>query len=610
MTPHVLLALLCSQQLFREWDEDGDGHVDKKEFRKAVSALGYDVPNKDIDAVFATLDVSGDGAVDYNEMKKALTAMIQEKSKKYAEKRMQEQKEAKQKAKEAKKLAALEKAKSMPSVPVPEIPPEEVAGELVVNAFSRHTHTVVMLHSFKSKAEMYARLYRRFGPLAAGFKFVFPRAPERTIMRLGEESTVTAWYDPTKRYTDAGLQPVNSEQLAHQTKRLHGILEREAALLGGDFSKLIIGGSHQGGTMAIHAAMTCRAPVGCLICLRAVPLPSVFTPIPATGGVARRERTKVFVFAAEKDAVNPLAQAKQSYESFSNAGYTVEWHTETDLTHAADSPNEQRFVAYWIARECLGPEQGKILKAVIPVMMQKKAAEKAAAMKKKRAQSAGPSPRYHDQSPRGTAETGFVHALYREPEWRRAPLIGPEWDNTPAMGFMAPFSSVFANPNALHTRIDRGGGMLGREIRVHSPRNSRPNSARGTQPDLLGDARYDLVETAPRNPPLASTSPPPSRPGTARTIRPQWNDDVSLKPGLGMAVPFRPKSARVALSPRARPKSAASPLVMAAGADFDATVRPQSSPGNGRGAGPRTKRMNEATRAQPVVGNWSYDHAA
>ena len=164
MTPHVLLALLCSQQLFREWDEDGDGHVDKKEFRKAVSALGYDVPNKDIDAVFATLDVSGDGAVDYNEMKKALTAMIQEKSKKYAEKRMQEQKEAKQKAKEAKKLAALEKAKSMPSVPVPEIPPEEVAGELVVNAFSRHTHTVVMLHSFKSKAEMYARLYRRFDP--------------------------------------------------------------------------------------------------------------------------------------------------------------------------------------------------------------------------------------------------------------------------------------------------------------------------------------------------------------------------------------------------------------------------------------------------------------
>ena len=28
--------------LFREWDEDADGLVDKKEFRKAIAALGYD----------------------------------------------------------------------------------------------------------------------------------------------------------------------------------------------------------------------------------------------------------------------------------------------------------------------------------------------------------------------------------------------------------------------------------------------------------------------------------------------------------------------------------------------------------------------------------------
>ena len=28
--------------LFREWDEDGNGAIDKKEFRKAVAALGYD----------------------------------------------------------------------------------------------------------------------------------------------------------------------------------------------------------------------------------------------------------------------------------------------------------------------------------------------------------------------------------------------------------------------------------------------------------------------------------------------------------------------------------------------------------------------------------------
>ena len=30
--------------LFREWDEDGDGTVSKKEFRKAMPLLGLEVP--------------------------------------------------------------------------------------------------------------------------------------------------------------------------------------------------------------------------------------------------------------------------------------------------------------------------------------------------------------------------------------------------------------------------------------------------------------------------------------------------------------------------------------------------------------------------------------
>ena len=30
--------------LFREWDEDGDGTVSKKEFRKAIIHLGLEVP--------------------------------------------------------------------------------------------------------------------------------------------------------------------------------------------------------------------------------------------------------------------------------------------------------------------------------------------------------------------------------------------------------------------------------------------------------------------------------------------------------------------------------------------------------------------------------------
>ena len=48
--------------LFREWDEDGNGSVSRKEFRMAIAALGYDAPHSEIDAVFDGFDEDGAAA--------------------------------------------------------------------------------------------------------------------------------------------------------------------------------------------------------------------------------------------------------------------------------------------------------------------------------------------------------------------------------------------------------------------------------------------------------------------------------------------------------------------------------------------------------------------
>ena len=58
--------------LFREWDEDADGLVSKKEFRQAISALGYNANKADLDAVFATFDEDGSGDIEYGELQRAL----------------------------------------------------------------------------------------------------------------------------------------------------------------------------------------------------------------------------------------------------------------------------------------------------------------------------------------------------------------------------------------------------------------------------------------------------------------------------------------------------------------------------------------------------------
>ena len=145
--------------------------------------------------------------------------------------------------------------------------------------------------------------------------------------------------------------------------------------------------------------------------------------------------------------------------------------------------------------------------------------------------------------------------------------------------------------------------MLGRVIR------RRPESARITRPDLLGESRYELVATAPRD--------GSRRPQTARPLlsRPDWNDDTSPRysaindPPPLFGGPVRPRTPRQPLmkgpgSPRGRPKTAGAvvpnhPLMNGISADGE-TPRPVSSPGFERGEGPRTRRMREANQGAPV----------
>lgn len=50
--------------LFRDWDDDASGTVDKKEFRRAVTALGLEAPRIEIDRLFDSFDKDGGGEID------------------------------------------------------------------------------------------------------------------------------------------------------------------------------------------------------------------------------------------------------------------------------------------------------------------------------------------------------------------------------------------------------------------------------------------------------------------------------------------------------------------------------------------------------------------
>ena len=59
--------------LFREWDTNGDGTVDRSEFRKALFELGLYCPQQEVDALFDTWDTDSSGVFEIEELKKTLS---------------------------------------------------------------------------------------------------------------------------------------------------------------------------------------------------------------------------------------------------------------------------------------------------------------------------------------------------------------------------------------------------------------------------------------------------------------------------------------------------------------------------------------------------------
>jgi len=230
----------------------------------------------------------------------------------------------------------------------------EDPGELVVPPSGRHTHTVVLLHGMycpPDESDLFKALPSYVGFLGVGgVKFVFPHAPRRTISwPTGPEANVASWYnyftrrDGDKEYHDE----IEMAHLASQTRRLHAILDRESALLGGDASRVVLGGSSQGGTVALHAALSYGRPLGALLCLRSCLVDSVTFPKDKRNAMCK---TPVFVFAASDDSVYAPPLQERGYSLLESCGFHVERHIEKGLNHWEECRNELRCTAAWIGR--------------------------------------------------------------------------------------------------------------------------------------------------------------------------------------------------------------------------------------------------------------------
>ena len=58
--------------LFKKWDEDDSGTVDRRELGFALRELGFDAPKHVVDALFSEMDADAGGFVDFKELHSVL----------------------------------------------------------------------------------------------------------------------------------------------------------------------------------------------------------------------------------------------------------------------------------------------------------------------------------------------------------------------------------------------------------------------------------------------------------------------------------------------------------------------------------------------------------
>jgi len=87
-TPHVQLLDLTDEQkreikqAFDLFDADGSGHIDAKELKVAMRALGFEPKKEDIKKMISDIDRDGSGTIDFNEFLHMMTAKMSERDNK------------------------------------------------------------------------------------------------------------------------------------------------------------------------------------------------------------------------------------------------------------------------------------------------------------------------------------------------------------------------------------------------------------------------------------------------------------------------------------------------------------------------------------------------
>mmetsp|Transcript_54113 Transcript_54113/g.168040 ORF Transcript_54113/g.168040 Transcript_54113/m.168040 type:complete len:456 (+) Transcript_54113:52-1419(+) len=182
----------------------------------------------------------------------------------------------------------------------------------------RHQCTLVYLHQFNCEGFGYAYFRPHYFYSSTKFRFnglkiVLPTA-SRIPITAHEQEEKHAWYDYKTDYNGIREDAVNMASLRKTRDRVFQILEREIQLVGGDASKVFIGGASQGCCTALHCAMQFPRVLGGFVGIVGHLLSC--TPVPPS-----KRQMPVCLYNGRADTMMRWSWVRKTFRRFEAAGF-------------------------------------------------------------------------------------------------------------------------------------------------------------------------------------------------------------------------------------------------------------------------------------------------
>jgi len=212
-----------------------------------------------------------------------------------------------------------------------EIEPEGPAGR-----------AVIWLHGLGADGHDFEPLVQQWG-LAdeLGARFILPHAPRRAVT-LNGGMVMRAWYDIYNLGFGAGE---DGEGIGQARQQVLGLIRREQQR-GIRSDRILLAGFSQGGAVALHTALRCRAPLAGVLALSSyLPLAHLL----AEEKCADPSSLVIRMDHGDQDPVVSFAVAERCRDSIQSQGYEVEFH-RYPMGHSLCEPQMQSLRNWLVQR--------------------------------------------------------------------------------------------------------------------------------------------------------------------------------------------------------------------------------------------------------------------